>query len=367
MTSMTSRRVTVLRQVADDVAPATPIMRPPTAFFVPAELVNDLFGPGGMKELRNLLEIIVEPEFTRGGAVDFAQLPRLQEVEVIVSTWGMPRLDAALLARLPCLKAVFYAAGSVSGWATPQMFARGVRVTTASAANAVPVAEFSAAMIALCLKRAFHAARETRRARGFWPVRQETAGPGGYRSTVGLVSLGLIGRLTLERLLGDELRVLVHDPTIKPDEAEALGVELTDLPTLFADSDVVSLHAPWLPQTEGLITGKLLASMKPNAAFINTARGAIVREQEMIQVLQARPDLQAILDVTHPEPPAPESPLYDLPNVFLTPHIAGSVGRECGRMGRLIVEETRRYVCGQALLHEVKASTLSVTAHGTHG
>jgi phosphoglycerate dehydrogenase-like enzyme len=100
-------------------------------------------------------------------------------------------------------------------------------------------------------------------------------------------------------------------------------------------------------ETEGMITGEHLAMMKPNATFINTARGAVVREDEMIEVLQQRPDLFAILDVTYPEPPEPGSPLYTLPNVVLTPHIAGSLDNECRRMGKYAVTELRRYLNGE--------------------
>jgi phosphoglycerate dehydrogenase-like enzyme len=130
-------------------------------------------------------------------------------------------------------------------------------------------------------------------------------------------------------------------------------VELLPLDELFRRADVVSLHTPLLKETEGMITGAHLASMKPGATFINTARGAIVREKEMIEALKKRPDLQAVLDVTHPEPPEPGSPLYTLPNVILTPHIAGSMDGECRRMGRYMVEELRRFVDGKPLRWQI--------------
>src|SRR5690606_8819626 len=114
-------------------------------------------------------------------------------------------------------------------------------------------------------------------------------------------------------------------------------------------SDVVSLHSPWLPETVGMITGDHFRQMKPYASFINTARGAIIREAEMIAVLQDRPDLTALLDVTYPEPPAPGSPLYTLPNVVLTPHIAGSMDMECRRMGRYMVDELQRFLHDEPL------------------
>jgi len=89
--------------------------------------------------------------------------------------------------------------------------------------------------------------------------------------------------------------------------------------------------------------------MKPYSTFINSSRGAIVREAEMVNVLQERTDLTAVLDVTYPEPPLPDSPLYTLANVILTPHIAGSVGSECQRIGQYMLDELRRYLAGQPL------------------
>jgi len=125
---------------------------------------------------------------------------------------------------------------------------------------------------------------------------------------------------------------------------------------------VVSLHTPWLPETVGMVTGAHLRSMKTDATFINTARGAIVREAEMIAALQERPDLTAVLDVTYPEPPEAGSPLYTLPNVILTPHIAGSMGRECQRMGRLMVDEFERYRAGEPLRWAISQEQAAVMA-----
>ncbi len=117
------------------------------------------------------------------------------------------------------------------------------------------------------------------------------------------------------------------------------------LEEMFETCDVVSLHAPNIPATEHMITGEHLGSMKEGAVFINTARGRIVKEDEMIEVLrQGR--IFAFIDVTDPEPPVPETLLYTLPNVFLTPHIAGSQGREIHRQGESVLEELKRFLNG---------------------
>jgi phosphoglycerate dehydrogenase-like enzyme len=128
---------------------------------------------------------------------------------------------------------------------------------------------------------------------------------------------------------------------------------MVSLEELFRESDVVSLHAPHTDETDGMITGEHIASMKRGATFINTARGGIVREEEMLEVLRKRPDLTAVLDVTEPEPAAADSPVFALPNVVLTPHIAGSLGLECRRMGRYMVDELRRYLNGEPLRWQV--------------
>lgn len=283
----------------------------------------------------------------------------LAKVEVLFSGWGAPVMEEPLLAAMPRLRAIFYAGGSVRYFATEALWQRGITVTTAAALNAVPVAEYTVAAVLLGLKRFWHYVRVTRDQRTF-PVHRPL--PGAFHSTVGLIAFGTIGRLVRERLRAHDVKVLVHDPFLTADEAREAGVERAVLDEVFAQSDVVSLHAPLLPQTIGMIRGHHFAQMKPGALFINTARGEIVHEGEMISALQSRPDLYALLDVTATEPPLPDSPLYALPNVILTPHIAGSLGPECQRMGHAMVDEFERYLAGEPLKWELTPQRAAVTA-----
>ncbi len=270
----------------------------------------------------------------------------LSEIDAIFSGWGMTPLDEILLAAAPRLKVIFYGAGSIHGFATDAAWDRGITITSAWAANAVPVAEYTLSQIIFSLKRGWYHALTIKREQAW--IRQAPV-PGAYESTVGLVSLGMVGRMVAERLQALDVNVLAYDPFVSTDDAAALGVRLVALDEIFRLADVVSLHTPKLPETLGMIAGDHFAAMKPGATFINTARGAIVREAEMTAVLTARPDLFAILDVTDPEPPVPGSPLYTLPNVVLTPHIAGSMDGECRRMGRYMIEECQRYLAGEPL------------------
>ena len=213
------------------------------------------------------------------------------------------------------------------------------------------MAEYTLATIIFSLKHGWHLARQTRQQRCF-PDRN--GAPGCYGRTVGLVSLGLIARTLLDLLAPFDLEVLVYDPFVSEKAANALGVEKVSLEEIFHRSDVVSVHSPVTEETRGMIRSGHVASMRTGATFINTARGAVVVESELIEVLKRRPDLHAVLDVTEPEPPRADSPLYTLENVTLTPHIAGSVGNECRRMGRYMVEELERYLAGEPLKWQVK-------------
>jgi len=147
--------------------------------------------------------------------------------------------------------------------------------------------------------------------------------------------------------------VLAYDPYVEQATLRSLGTRRASLEEIFSTCQVVSLHVPNLDETAGLITGSLIRSMPEGATLINTARGAVIRESEMVDVLRERQDLTAMLDVTWPEPPPADSPLWDLPNVIITPHIAGSMNAECGRMGEFMLDELRRYLAGEPLHYEV--------------
>lgn len=301
-----------------------------------------IYGPDEVRDIGERVDLIGPAET----AESIRRHPeKLRDLEILFSGWGAPKLDAAFLAAAPKLEAVLYGAGSIRAMVTDAFWERGIKITTAWAENAVPVSEFTLSQILFCLKSGFRHALETKRL-GKMSPRLPMAG--GYGSTVALLSLGMIGRMVRELLRPFDLRVLVYDPYVTVQEAEKLQVEKVSLEDAFRRADVVSCHTPWLPETEKMIREEHFRSMKANASFINTARGAVVDEEAMIRVLAERSDLFAILDVTYPEPPVEGSPLYSLPNVVLTPHIAGSMENECHRMGRAMVNELSRYLRGEA-------------------
>jgi phosphoglycerate dehydrogenase-like enzyme len=281
----------------------------------------------------------------------------LDRVEVLVTGWGCPSLDAPALDRMPRLRAAFHAAGTVKNHVTPACFERGVRITSAAHANAIPVAEFTVAAILLANKRAFRLQRRYRELRAFRLWSTEVPDPGNYRKTVGLVGASRIGRLVIERLRPFGLEVLVHDPFLEEVEATALGVESCALDDLLRRSDVVSLHAPSLPETRHMIDRRALSLLRDGGVIVNTARGALVDHEALTEeLLSGRID--AVIDTTEPEVLPADSPLYDLDNVFLTPHIAGSQGSETSRMFASALDELERFVAGEPLHHEIRPDQL---------
>lgn len=309
--------------------------------------------------LRRLRPLVGDPAIIAPAAGWREHAAVLAEVRFIFSGWSAPRMDEDFLRHVPQLRAIFYAGGSVRYFMTDAVWDRGIRLTTAQAVNAIPVAEYASSALLLGLKGVWRHAAAVRALRTF-PGERPLAGA--YHSRVGLISYGTIARLVRERLLASEVEVLVHDPLLSPADALEARVRLVGLDELFAACDAVSIHTPHHPETTSLIRGRHLARMKEGAFFLNTARGEIVAEEEMVAVLQRRPDLHAMLDVTAPEPPRADSLLYSLPNVMLTPHLAGSVGPECARLGHAMVDEFERYVAGRPLRWEIdrqRAATLA--------
>jgi len=278
----------------------------------------------------------------------------LIDIDFIFSGWGGPVLSKDILDCAPNLKAVFYGAGSVKYMMTDAFWERQVAITSAYAANAIPVVEYTLGQILFGLKSGWQHVWQCRKEQTFSRLPMAS----GYGSTVGLISLGMIGKMVAERLKTFDVKIIAYDPFV----GEYPGVDMLPLAEVFRRADVVSVHTPWLKETEGLITGELIASMKPYSTFLNTSRGAVICENEMIEVLERREDLAAVLDVTWPEPPSAGSKLYTLPNVILTPHIAGSVGPECRRMGRVMVDELKRFLAGERLLYGLTREKVALMA-----
>ncbi|WP_189939769.1 hydroxyacid dehydrogenase [Streptomyces aurantiogriseus] len=298
----------------------------------------------------------LDPALVVRDFADPAAAPALAGADVLITGWGCPRLGADTLAAAPRLRTVLHAAGSVRSLIGEPLWSHGVTVSSAVTGNALPVAEYTLAMILLAGKDAF-AHRERFRRTHVHPTPAETAATGNLGRRVGVIGASRVGRRLLELLRAYDFEVLLHDPYVDAAEAAELGAQLLSLEDLLRHSDIVSLHAPDIPETHHMLDRARLALVRDGGVLINTSRGALVDHAALTDELVSG-RLHAILDVTEPEPLPADSPLYRLPNVFLTPHIAGSLGNELERLGRIVVEELERLAGGLPLAHEVRHADL---------
>jgi phosphoglycerate dehydrogenase-like enzyme len=314
---------------------------------------GDVFGSGRRERVEGLTDlypvVITGDNFEEHAAA-------LGEVEVIFATWGIPSFTERHFSAMPNLQAVFYAAGNVKSFAEP-LTKRNITLVSAWDINAIPVAEMCLSQILLSLRGYFRASRryselKTHEAKSF-----SRSGVNG--ETIGLIGLGKIGTRVRKLLSTYPIKVIANDPFLTDERASELDVESTSLNKIFERSSVVSNHIPDLQSTIGALDGSHFSAMREGSTFINTGRGAQIVEADLIEVLQNRPDLTALLDVTLPEPPASDSPLWSLPNVVISPHIGGTVGDEVVRLADCVIDEYERWNSGEPLEYEITVEVLA--------
>lgn len=331
---------------------------PRTLLAMGSEIHGSLLADAAFDRLRHVASVDTSLHITDFTRADPAALA---DTEVLFTHWGAPLLTEEALRRMPRLRAVIHAAGSIKHHVTESVWERGIAVSSAAAANALPVAEFTLAAILFANKRVLDAARAYTQAREQPALLPYFTGYGNYHRTVGIVGASRIGRRVAELLRPLDLDVLLYDPYLDRNEARALGVDLVGLDELVRRSHVVTIHAPQLPETRHMFDARRLALLQDGATLINTARGSLVDTDALIERLVSG-RVHAVLDVTEPDVPPAESPLYTLPNVLLTPHIAGSLGNELGRMTHWAVDEVRRYAQGLPFTYGVGPDELTRSA-----
>ncbi len=339
--------------VPSDPTPARPRA---VAVMIP-QFFGEHFDEPRLRRLGELVDL-VGPVITDLDAPSAREV--LADAEVIVSSWGVSALTPERLAAMPRLRAVVHCAGTVRFFATPELWDRGIVVTSAAAANAVPVVEYTVAMIVLALKKALflppHHAQADDHAWGDISA---------YQRTVGIVGLSSIGRGVAEALprLLPSTTLVAYDPFATPENTRGLGVELAELDEVCRRADVLSIHAPDLPSTSHMIGAPQLALMHDKATVLNTARGRLLDHDALVAEC-ASGRLDAILDVTDPEPLPHGHPLLSLPNVVVTPHIAGSRGTELHRMTDMALGDLAAWLDGRPddMTGRVHPGTLGTSA-----
>jgi len=306
-----------------------------------------MFNERAWRALAAFADVIHHPGGEPAAKADLIAL--LPQADACITSWGVARLDADVLAAAPRLRAMAHMGGSVKRFVSDALWARGIHVTSAGKVLAVDVAETTLGLMIVGMKRVWPLAQHVRaggwRESSWWPARELV------HKQVGIIGASNVGRHVIKLLKAFDVTILLYDPFVSPEAAERLGVTKLELEELLQRADIVSLHAPVKPDTIHMLNAERLALMKDDALLINTARGALIDEPAFIAELQ-KGRFFAFLDVTDPEPPAADSPLRSLENVVITPHSAGCIA-DCSRMGELAVEELRRFFVGEPPIYRI--------------
>lgn len=325
-----------------------------TVMLIRKPLIGRLFPEDALRGIADLGQLILfdgEADPTQAEAAALCK-----DADAIITGWGSPRIEGDILEAAPNLRAVFHAAGSVKPVVSEAMWAQGVRVTNAAQPLGEGVAETTLGLTIACMKNFPNLWREC--AQGGWgeglsEVREL------YDVTIGVIGAGCAGSHYIRLLQAFHVDILVSDPQLSEDAAAAMGAKKADLEHILRTADLVSIHAPSIPQTHHMIDARTLALMKKDAILINTARGTLIDEAALLTHLQSGALKYACIDVTDPEPPASEHPLRGQPRLLMTPHIAGLANNGLRRIGRHVQAEMARFAQGQPLLSEVSEQALS--------
>ena len=278
---------------------------------------------------------------------------------VIITSWDSPKIDKEILDACPNLKAVTHAAGSIKPIISDEFIARKIRITNSAVAIGEGVAE-SALGFAISACKGFYSLNEDTK-NGLWQENIKTKVKDFYDITIGVISGGYVGRHMVKLLQNFHVDVLLYDPILTAEQIKEIGATKVELNELLSRSDVVSIHAPAIPATENMLNKDNLCLMQDGAVLINTARGTIVNEADLIAELK-KGRIFACIDVTNPEPPAKDNELRALNNVVLTPHIAGTSTNGLKRVALHVCEEIARLLNGEKMRTEVNLDDLAKLA-----
>ncbi len=320
-----------------------------------------LFSPNTRAALHDLLAIN-EDLIPRDSNDENAVAESVRGAEAIISAWGAHPFTPAVLSGCPDLKLIVYAGGSIRHLITNHLREHDPTVCTAVHMNARPVAEFTLGIILASLKDVFTWDERLKRAGpAAWRREEETFTGGYYGTNVGLLGYGRVTEYLIRLLAPFDFNVFLQDRHLSRADARRLGVRLAGVDEIMSQCDVVSLHHAATEENRHLINERNLSLMKPGARLINTARGSLIHEDALAERLRTG-ELTAYLDVTDPEPPRPGHPFYELPNCILTPHVAGSLGREACRLGDYCLREVENWLAGRPLENSVDLSELDERA-----
>ncbi|HAW28754.1 MAG TPA: hypothetical protein DCY03_11645 [Planctomycetaceae bacterium] len=259
------------------------------------------------------------------------------------------KVDRELIDAAPELKIIARAGAGLDNVDTEYAHEKGIVVCFTPDANSLSVAELTIGLMLALMRKIPEARQDT--LTGGWN-RLKFTGTELYGKSFGLIGLGRIGSLTATRAKAFGMNILAADPFLKADapQLKKLNATLLSLDDLLAESDVVSCHSPLTPDTRKMLTYQHFRKMKPDAFFINTSRGEVVDERGLTQALLEHKLAGAALDVRETEPPK-QSPLNQMENVILTPHIAAFTVEAQDRVVDSVCEDVRLVLSGKKAIN----------------
>jgi phosphoglycerate dehydrogenase-like enzyme len=319
-------------------------------------LADSLFDSECMEKLLQLGEVTQNEDLKAPNKERVKEL--IKEADIAITSWGTPSLDKDILDTAPNLKLIIHAAGSVKPIMSDQIFPRGIRVVSCANAIGIGVAETALGLTIISVKNVKEL--DTDIHNGEW-AKNKMKTKEMYGINIGVVGAGWVGRHFIKLLKNFHVNILLYDPFVSEEQAKELGVKKVELDELMRSSEVVSLHAPSLPATNKMINRSNLKLMKDGATLINTARGSLIDEEALYEECKTG-RIKACLDVTDPEPPAVDHPFRTLPNIIMTPHIAGAVTNGRFRIGLYTVQAIESFINREPILGEVKEEQLATIA-----
>lgn len=330
---------------------------------IPAGEVRSTFLPddvlAAFTEMGEVVYNDLGRQFTRGELKD-----ALAGVGVAVTGWGTPGITGDVLENCDALRLIAHTGGSVADLVDSTTFERGITVVCGNKMFAESVAEGTIAYMTSMMRRIPDYVQTIRD--GGWQRSYGSHTEGLFDRTIGILGVGAIARNLMEMLKPFRCKFLVWDDnyTIDPAYLASVNARQTTLDEVLSSCSVVSLHASMTAGSLGLLGKREFLMMQRGALFINTARGAIVRQDEMIEALRERPDLRAVLDVFEKEPIAADSPLRSMENVYLMPHMAGPTIDRRPAIGRAMLKDIQSFFAGERLEHAIGAAAASrMTSH----
>lgn len=312
-----------------------------------APIPDSFFTPQIMEELASLGEVERNPYDRNLTAEEITEMAK--DAEVLMTGWGTCRLEKEIVEALPKLRLIAHTAGSVALLASPEIYRTNVRVVSGNDIFAQSVAEGCLCYTLSALRRIEHYTGEIRQGR--W-LESGFENRGLIGKKVGLVGFGAIARYYLELIRWFRCEVLIYSSHLSEEEAAKYGGRKADLPEIFSSCDVVSIHSSLTPATEGLITRELLESLRPDALFVNTARGKVIDEEALFELLE-KGRFHAALDVYAQEPLKPDNPIRKCKNVLLMPHMAGPTVDMRKVVAAELTKDIQRFAKGEKLVYEI--------------